>query len=397
MARILVVDDEPDTLRTLEFILSSAGHAVVTASQGAEALAQLCAGRGCGSFELLVFDIEMPGLNGDELIRLLREREINLPALALTGYGSKEVLTRLLRAGCSEYLDKPVNPEELLRRTTALLNKSERGTQQMLTSRRVIHDVNNMLCAAKGYAEMAMELYESGDDIKRPLNGICKATSHAGSLTRQYMRHVADCGIARDDIETMTAFDITRMVHSTTELLRAVVGKGIQTEFHLPKTPVRVYGDEIGIEQALINLVVNARDAMPGGGVLNIAIKYVARESGTRRHDGRNGAKRYVCLTVSDTGIGMDSRTLSRAFDSHFSTKQKSKGTGLGLSTVQAVVERHEGFIEVDSEPGRGTCFRILLPAAGSDSQTAWRTVYRNRNNRTASGGRRGLNRNKKR
>jgi CheY-like chemotaxis protein len=151
-------------------------------------------------------------------------------------------------------------------------------------------------------------------------------------------------------------------------MLERTIHKMIEIRLGLKADPAMVTADPTQIDQVLLNLAVNARDAMPNGGKLNIETTNVALdEEECRLHVGSN-ARNCVLLTVSDTGVGMDHQTLEQIFEPFFTTKSEGKGTGLGLSIVYGVVRRHEGFITCDSEPGKGTTFRIYLPALSENA-----------------------------
>src|SRR4029077_16543985 len=156
--------------------------------------------------------------------------------------------------------------------------------------------------------------------------------------------------------------DLNQSVTETLSLLEKVIGSNIELETRLPPDLSPIRADPTQFEQVLMNLCLNARDAMPQGGHLLIETSIVQSDDEQCRRSAYAHPGRYGCLSVSDTGMGMDAAPLDRIFEPFFTTKEVGKGTGLGLSTVYGVVKQHGGFVNVYSEPGHGTCFRIYFP-----------------------------------
>ncbi|MDX1632348.1 MAG: ATP-binding protein, partial [Thermoanaerobaculia bacterium] len=226
----------------------------------------------------------------------------------------------------------------------------------------VAHDFNNLLTAINGYTEMV--LAETGrDDPRRPdLQEILAAGERASTLTRQLL---AFSRSARGEPEVL---DLRAVVQEMGSLLRRLVGEEIEIASEYPDEPTWVEADRGQIEQILMNLAVNARDAMPDGGELLLRLRRFAvdREFADEHLEVEPG--RYVLVTVSDTGCGMEEATRSRIFEPFFTTKG-DEGTGLGLSTAYGIVRRHGGSIWVYSEPGEGTTFKIYLPEADPEDE----------------------------
>ena len=226
----------------------------------------------------------------------------------------------------------------------------------------VAHDFNNLLGVIIGYAEFAQERIESPDSIRGSIDEILKAGKRAASLTRQLL------AFSRLQVLDPKIIDLNSAVTDMDKLLRRVIGEDINLETSLARDLGRVKADQGQFEQVIVNLAVNARDAMPHGGKLIIATEnFVMDEDFVRRYPYPVRPGPYVLLTVTDTGIGMDGETKARAFEPFFTTKEKGKGTGLGLSTVYGVVKQSAGYIDVESSPGVGTTFKIYLPRVNEE------------------------------
>jgi two-component system cell cycle sensor histidine kinase/response regulator CckA len=221
----------------------------------------------------------------------------------------------------------------------------------------VAHDFNNLLTAILGYSDMILEKVTPDSALHRYGAQIKQAGERAASLTRQLL------AFSRLQVMAPEILDLNLVVSEMGRMLRRVIGEDIK--LNVVSAPVlgRVKADPSQIEQVIINLAVNARDAMPQGGELTIrtANEAIGESSAEDKLRVQPGA--YVLLEVSDTGCGMDSETRARAFEPFFTTKEKGKGTGLGLSTVYGIVKQSGGYIWLSSEPGKGASFKIYLPA----------------------------------
>jgi signal transduction histidine kinase len=210
-------------------------------------------------------------------------------------------------------------------------------------ARGIAHDFNNVLTLVKGYANLLAERPHDPAFVAMGLKEIIAATETASELTAKIL------AFGRKQVIEARPVELTEVVHAMTPLLSGLVGNSVHLATDAPERVRPVLAHPIQLEQVLMNLAVNARDAMPGGGVLRIQV----RDSGPS-----------VCLEVADTGIGMSEEVRARAFEPFFTTKEPGKGTGLGLSIVHGIVTQSGGTISVESAPGRGTTFRIFLPPA---------------------------------
>jgi PAS domain S-box-containing protein len=220
----------------------------------------------------------------------------------------------------------------------------------------VAHDFNNILSAIVGYASLLqMKL-----GLENPLSGyvgqVLDATERAGVLTKSLL------AFSRKQVVEMLPVDLNEVVGGFQKILERLIGEDIAVQLSCSPAPLVVEADKGQLEQVLMNLATNARDAMPHGGVFRIAITSIVIDGTNTAAYAISVPGAYACLTVSDTGTGMDAAVLEHIFEPFFTTKDLHKGTGLGLSIVYGIVARHGGAVKVYSEPGQGTVFKIYLP-----------------------------------
>ncbi|HTX16741.1 MAG TPA: PAS domain S-box protein [Candidatus Baltobacteraceae bacterium] len=221
----------------------------------------------------------------------------------------------------------------------------------------VAHDFNNLLGVIIGYAEILQERIPESDSMRAPVDQIIKAGSRASSLTKQLL------AFSRQQVMEPKVLLLNAVVSDTEKMLRRLIGEDIELLTSLDPALGKIRADQGQIEQVIMNLAVNARDAMPEGGRLVIeTTNFEIDDNFARRYAYPVLPGSYIRLTVTDTGIGMDTATQQRIFEPFFTTKEKGKGTGLGLSTVYGVVKQSGGYIDVASARGKGTTFNIYLP-----------------------------------
>ena len=220
----------------------------------------------------------------------------------------------------------------------------------------VAHDFNNLLTIIGGYAELLLERLEPADPRHEAAREILQASQKAAGLARQLL------AFGRRQVLQPRVIQLNELVQGTYRLLRRTIGEHIEIELSLSPDAGNVRADPTQIEQVLLNLALNARDAMPNGGRLTIATASVDLHAGTIRAEEPVPEGHYVLLSVTDTGCGMDEATRSRIFEPFFTTKPLGHGAGLGLAVVYGIVRQHGGVIEVESSPGKGTTFRVYLP-----------------------------------
>jgi two-component system, cell cycle sensor histidine kinase and response regulator CckA len=227
----------------------------------------------------------------------------------------------------------------------------------------VAHDFNNLLGVIIGYAEILQERILETDSMRAPVDQIIKAGSRASSLTKQLL------AFSRQQVLEPKILVLNAVVSDTEKMLRRLIGEDIELLTSLDPALGKIRADQGQIEQVIMNLVVNARDAMPEGGRLVIeTANFEIDDKFARRYAYPVLPGAYILLTVSDNGIGMDTATQQRIFEPFFTTKEKGKGTGLGLSLVYGVVKQSGGYIDVVSTRGKGTTFNIYLPRVGQNA-----------------------------
>jgi PAS domain S-box-containing protein len=236
----------------------------------------------------------------------------------------------------------------------------------------IAHDFNNLLTIISGYTGMLIDTFSTNDPRRTDAERVKSASERAASLTRQLL------AFSRKQVLTPTTLDLNRVVSDLSKILPRLIGEDVDLAF-IPGGPLAsVYADRGQVEQVLMNLVVNSRDAMPKGGKITLETANKKLDEKYTRH--RRGVipGEYVMLAVTDTGCGMDAATKGRLFEPFFTTKEEGKGTGLGLATVYGIVKQSGGHISVYSEPDQGTTFQVYFPATSIPQSPEHEMVWPN-------------------
>jgi two-component system NtrC family sensor kinase len=229
----------------------------------------------------------------------------------------------------------------------------------------IAHDFNNILSAILGFTEL-LHMEIAADDARREnVEEILKAVKKASHLTSSLL------SFSRKQVMTTSEVDLNDLIVNMGKLLVRLIGEDIEFRTELRRNAVSVLADKGQIEQVIMNLVTNARDAMPKGGTLTIASDLVEIDEAFCEAHGQGTPGRFALIAISDTGTGMDEETRKRIFDPFFTTKEPGKGTGLGLAMAHGIIQQHDGFIDVVSEHGRGAAFMVYLPAREAGAGTA--------------------------
>jgi two-component system cell cycle sensor histidine kinase/response regulator CckA len=369
---LLVDDDEEDSLLTRDLLAQIDGTRY--RPEWVDGYADALAAVENASYDVCLVDYRLGPEDGIALVRELLERGFDTPIIVLTGLGDRAVDIEATSAGAADYLVKGEVTPALLERTIRYsmrrhadmraLRESEEGLRQGQRMEAVgrfaggvAHDFNNMMSAVVGFSALVLDALEPENPLRRYVEEIQRAGERASEMTKQLL------AFTRKQVLLPQVLDLNEVVTDVNGLLARLIGEDVELRSELAPSIHRVEADVGQLEQVIVNLAVNARDAMPHGGTLTIATanrELSEHDVMARQRDLEPGS--YVALAVTDTGEGMDDATLHQIFEPFFTTKEEGKGTGLGLATAFGIIKQSGGAIGVESEPGRGTTFTIYLP-----------------------------------
>jgi signal transduction histidine kinase len=369
--RLLLVEDSADDAEILLLELRRAGYD--PASERVQTAAALSAALARGEWDLVISDHGLPGFSAPEALTLLQESGLDVPFIIVSGAIGEETAVQAMRAGARDYIMKdnlarlgPAIVRELreaeARRERRRLEEQFRQAQRMEAIGRlaggVAHDFNNLLTVIRSRTEFLRSGLPAADPGRREADMVLEAATRAATLTRQLLV------FSRGQVLQPAVLDLNTVVRDLESMLRRMVGERIALRAVLAPALGAVKADQAQVEQVIMNLVVNARDAMPEGGRLTIETANIDLDEAycRSRVDSRPGP--HVMLAVSDTGVGMDAETQAHLFEPFFTTKEPDRGTGLGLAVVYGAVKQNGAFIEVFSKPGRGTSVEVFFPRA---------------------------------
>lgn len=323
-------------------------------------------------WDIVISDYSMPGFKGTDALAMIRKKGLDVPFVFLSGTIGEEIAVNAMRAGAQDYVIKG-DAARLLPAIQRELREAEARRERKQMERRVrqlekfealgklaggvAHDFNNVIGAIMGWAEIGIDRQSLNPEAARLFRNIQDQATRAAGLTRQLLAY------ARRQVLEPKNTSLNDLVNETTTLLQKTIGEHIEVRMVLAPDLHVTRADPSQIEQVLMNLCFNARDAMPKGGQLLIETRNVEVDSHFCRQHPDAQAGRYVRMSISDTGSGMEASTLGRIFEPFFTTKEIGKGTGLGLATALGIVKQHSGFVDVYSELNKGTAFHIYLPA----------------------------------
>jgi signal transduction histidine kinase len=316
--------------------------------------------------DIILLDLGLPDAQGLDSVRQAHAAAPRVPLVVLSCSDDESMAVQALQEGAQDYLIKgQIAPRELLRALRyaverKIIEQQLQQAQKMETVGQltggIAHDFNNLLGVILGYCEILEERL----DLSEPIRKMIVEIHNAGTSGKDLTRHLL--AFSRRQMLQPVLLDLNATVNRLYTMLKRLIGDEVELVSILGSDLGTIMADPIQLEQVLMNLAINARDAMPHGGRITIGTANAEVDETSVRHNPAAKLGPYVMLAVSDTGVGMDEETQSRIFEPFFSTKEIGKGTGLGLSTVFGIVKQSAGTITVSSKPGYGTTFRIYFP-----------------------------------
>jgi len=370
--RILHLEDNPADAELIRRDLKKSGiEAETVVVEAADQFREKLTGE---RFDLVISDYNLPGgWNGLDALSIVRSVKPGIPFIFVSGNLGEEKAIDAMRRGATDYVlkDRMARMPSAVRR--AIEEAKERDhlrevESQLLHAQKmeavgrlaggVAHDFNNLLTVINGYSELLISSTPPLDPRRNDLEEIRAAGQRAAGLTRQLL------AFSRRQVFTPVTLDLNTLIANLQKMLVRLIEEDVRLELEPAADLHPVNGDPGQIEQVIVNLVVNARDAMPSGGRVTVSTANIhLDEEFARSHVGaRTGP--HVRVSIADTGVGMPPEVMAHLFEPFFTTKEKGKGTGLGLSTVHGIVRQSGGVVAVRSEPGKGTHFDLFFPRA---------------------------------
>ena len=374
--RVLIADDSENDALILLHTLRKAGYEPLSERVWTAPTMQAALQK--QAWDLVISDYDMPGFGGFEALELLKASGQDLPFILVSAVVSEETAVAAMKAGAHDFIMKrklarlaPAIERELRdarsraarKAAEAALRQSEdqlRQAQKLEAVARlaagVAHDFNNILTAIIGHSALLLRALEPGDSKRKSAEQIEKCACLAATLTRQLLT------FSRKQAIEPRVLKLNGVIRNIERMLRRLIGEDIEFRATLDAVDGSIRADPGQLEQVIMNLAVNARDAMPNGGkILAKTANLTLEETRLKSVPGLNPGQ-YVMLAIADTGTGMTEEVKAHLFEPFFTTKPAGKGTGLGLATCFGIVKQSSGHIEVESELGKGTTFRLYFP-----------------------------------
>ncbi len=359
--KLLLVEDNEQDAQLMLRTISRAGYQVT--HERAATADELRRALGSPTpWDMVICDFTLPGFSGAAALEIVRKHSAELPFIFLSGTIGEETAVQAIRAGAQDYILKD-RSARLIPAIERELQESQRRREHQESEKRIqqlerfeglgklaggiAHDFNNVLAAILGWAEMGEEMSPQDSTAHAYFQHIRENSTRAAALTQQLLAYARQQPLKKMDL------NLNQLVHDVLPLLQKGLGPRVELLLELHPSLPNVHADGSQLEQVLMNLCFNARDAMPEGGRLWIT---------TRRH----ASTAEVVLEVQDSGPGIPPEILRHVFEPFFTTKEVGKGTGLGLSTAMGIIKQHGGTLEAESNLGQGALFRVRLPESGS-------------------------------
>jgi two-component system, cell cycle sensor histidine kinase and response regulator CckA len=371
--KVLLVEDSPLDADLLAASLDDAGYEA--SIERVQTSQEMRAALERSDWQVILSDYSLPAFSAPEALAIAQELQPHIPFIIVSGTVGEDTAVTALKAGASDFLVKgrltrlvPAIERELRDASVRRARELERGAleDRLRQSQKlegigrlaggVAHDFNNLLTVIIGYTEMVLDQIGPDKPISKDLEEIRSASNRAVALTRQLL------AFSRKQTLNVVTMELNGIIASMRNMLERLISEDIVIRSHFADDLPPILADRAQVEQVVMNLVMNARDAMPRGGVVTIKTLVVdARTVESATHESV-APGRYVGLIISDTGQGMDDATQARIFEPFFTTKGAGEGTGLGLATVYGVVQQLNGHIAVVSHVGQGTTFSLYFP-----------------------------------
>jgi signal transduction histidine kinase len=369
---ILHLEDDPNDAALIESALAAGG--LLCSTTLVQSREEFVAALEQGGIDLILSDFSLPAFDGLSALKITRAAHPDLPVILVSGTMGEERAVEALKSGATDYILKgslarlapavcramqEVEERAECRRMEAQFIEAQKMEVIGQLAGGVAHDFNNILAVIMGYSDLSMETLGPNDVVRGHLETIRSAAERAAGLTRQLLI------FSRKQTVQRVALDLNEVLHGLDKMLRRLIDENIELKIAPGKEIGYINADSGYVGQVVMNLVVNARDAMPNGGKLTIATGNATLDQNyARTHEGAIPGD-YVMLSICDTGTGMTKEVKARMFEAFFTTKSKGKGTGLGLATCQTIVQQSGGYIGVCSEVGQGSTFEIYFPRVG--------------------------------
>ncbi|MBI3772610.1 MAG: response regulator [Gammaproteobacteria bacterium] len=380
-----MADDDEDMLSITKALLERDGYQVYCTTNGVDAI------RLCGDFhpDALIIDAIMPIMDGFEAVAVIANkfREKKFPILMVTNLDDKQSIELAYKAGASDFIPKPVHWTVLLHRLRQLINtyQNERALDkerqnalenriahenQLMNAHKmeaigrlaggIAHDFNNILTAVIGYADLSIHSAKkhADNDLLRYLGEISIASERARRLIKKILTYSRN---QQDDNPILV--NPIQVAHEVISLIKSILPSSIHIDVKHRDDPLHIKIDPVQLHQLLMNLCVNAKDAMNGKGLLSISIDCVTLDKAQCDSCHQNYNGHYVVIAVSDTGSGIPKEIIEKIFEPFFTTKPIGEGSGMGLSVVHGIVHKHDGHIHVRSTQGEGSTFKVFFPS----------------------------------
>ncbi len=330
--------------------------------------------------DIVLLDYLLPKFDGMSALLLMRKLYPEIPSIVVTGSINEETAVECMKAGADDYVLKDhlvrllpaINGAIRKKEDIEAKKRSEQDKEKLQTqilqlqkmkaigtlTGGIAHDFNNILCGIKGFADLLLMDIKKGHAIYDDLEKIRSIAVYGSSLVNQLLIFTQ---------QRPTEFKILSLnivINDIVKMLKRLIGEDIEINIELARELWQVKADEANLKQIIVNLAINARDAMHDGGILTITTENMNLDEDKCRMITELYPGKFVCLSVSDTGIGMDKYTVQRVFEPFFTSKEIGKGTGLGLSVVYGIVKQHGGTISVNSKSGEGTTIKVYLPSS---------------------------------